>query len=122
MFKQHANPHFYSGKKVLVAGGTGTIGIPMVRRLVEMGAAVRVASLDSYQYARQVLPSEVEFSHLDLTVLENCLKASRGMDVVCNLLTIKGSVGIGESQAATYWIPMVLFQTNLMEAAFRNQA
>ena len=37
----------YFGKKVLVAGGTGTIGIPLVQMLEERGARESVESLDS---------------------------------------------------------------------------
>ena len=50
---------FYKNKKVLVAGGTGTIGIPVVRQLVERGAKVTVVSLDSPEFAASVLGPEV---------------------------------------------------------------
>ena len=121
MIEHRANASFYHGKKILVAGGTGTIGIPVVRRLVDMGAEVTVASLDPYDYAGRVLPVQANFTRIDLTDLAHCLRMTEGMDMVCNLLTIKGSVGTGESRAASYWVPMVWFQTNLMEAAFRHR-
>jgi GDP-L-fucose synthase len=56
----------------------------------------------------------------DLTEFANCLEATRGKDYVFNLVGIKGSVGIGESKVASYFVPMLWYQTNLMEAAFRN--
>ena len=34
----------YKGKKVLVTGGTGLIGHPLVEILIEQGARVRIAS------------------------------------------------------------------------------
>lgn len=111
----------YKNRKVLVAGGTGTIGIPLVRRLIEAGARVTVVSMDSPEYARMVFGNEVSFQQIDLTNLDNCLTATSGQDYVFNLVGIKGSVGIGESKVADYFVPMLWYQTNLMEAAFRSR-
>lgn len=110
----------YRNRKVLVAGGTGTIGIPLVRKLVEAGADVTVVSMDSPDYARALFGDSVRFSQRDLTELASCLDVTRRQDYVFNLVGIKGSVGIGESKVADYFVPMLWYQTNLMEAAFRN--
>jgi GDP-L-fucose synthase len=110
----------YRKKKVLVAGGTGTIGIPLVKKLIEAGAGVTVVSMDSPEYVRTLFGEQVSFRQSDLTNLENCLSATRGQDFVFNLVGIKGSVGIGESKVADYFVPMLWYQTNLMEASFRN--
>jgi GDP-L-fucose synthase len=45
--------------------------------------------------------------------------AVKDQDFVFNLVGIKGSVGIGESKVASYLIPMLRFQTNLMEASYK---
>jgi GDP-L-fucose synthase len=37
------------------------------------------------------------------------------------MVGIKGSVGIGETKVASYFVPMLRFQTNLMDAAFRSK-
>lgn len=111
----------YLGKKVLVAGGTGTIGTPLVKMLIERGAEVSVVSMDSPEYAKMVLGNDVEFTRLDLTLTENCLKATQNKDYVFNLVGIKGSVGIGETKVASYFVPMLRFQTNLMDAAFQSE-
>jgi len=111
----------YEGKKVLVAGGTGTIGIPLVKKLKELGAIVCVASMDNPDYARIVLGESVVFHQTDLTSFENCLEMTKGQDYVFNLVGIKGSTGIGQTKVASYLVPMLGFQTNLMEAAFRNK-
>ena len=111
---------FYRNKNVLVAGGTGTIGIPVVKLLMEKGANITVVSMDPPDYARKVLEPEVRFLQKDLTNFENCMKYTKNMDFVFNLVGIKGSVGIGETKVASYFFPMVLYQTYLMEASFRN--
>jgi GDP-L-fucose synthase len=112
---------FYHGTRVLVAGGTGTIGIPAVRKLQVLGARVRVVSMDSEEYSARVLPRDVEFQRRDLTDYEECRKAVHGTDFVFNLVDIKGSVGIGQKKVASYLVPMLRFQTNLMEAAFQEK-
>ena len=113
---------FYQGKRVLVAGGTGVIGIPTVEKLQEAGAEVTVVAMDPPEYAEAVLPAGVSYRKLDLTLLDNCLAATEGQEIVLNLVGIKGSTGIGESKVASYLVPMLWFQTNLMEAAFRHRA
>lgn len=110
----------YKNKRVLVAGGTGTIGIPLVRRLIELGADVTVVSKDTPEYAKRVLGDKALFRQSDLTNLDNCLEATKNQDYVFNLVGIKGSTGIGETKVASYLVPMLWFQTNLMEASFRN--
>lgn len=113
---------FYRGKKVLVAGGTGTIGIPVIKRLLQWDAEVTVVSMDTEEYARSVLGDEIVFHKMDLMKLENCLSATKDQEYVFNFVGIKGSTGIGETKVASYLVPMLWFQTNLMEAAFRNKA
>jgi GDP-L-fucose synthase len=111
---------YFAGKKVLVAGGTGVIGIPTVNRLSTLGAKVSVVSMDTESYAARVLPSSVNFLRRDLTQLDSCSEVTKDQEVVFNLVGIKGSTGIGETKVASYLVPMLWFQTNLMEAAFRN--
>ncbi len=111
----------YSGKKVLVAGGTGTIGVPLVKMLQQKGANIKVVSMDTPEYANLVL-GDVDFQRLDLTKQSNCLKVCKGMDYIFNLVGIKGSVGIGETKVASYFVPMLRFQTELMDAAFKSEA
>lgn len=110
---------FYAQQKVLVAGGTGTTGIPLVERLVALGARVTVVSMDEPDYAKQVLGPSVAFERADLRELEACLEAVRGQDIVLNLIGAKGSTGIGTSLAASYFVPMLRYQTNFMDAAFQ---
>ena len=110
----------YASKRVLVAGGTGTIGVPLVKKLVELEADVTVVSMDSVEYARTVLGDRVSFMRSDLRDFNNCLAATKTQDYVFNLVGIKGSTGIGETKVASYFVPMLWFQTNLMEASFRN--
>ena len=119
--KSLSKNNFYKFKKILVAGGSGMIGIELVKRLLDAGAEVGVVSLDSKKKVEKVLGKKVKFTRADLTSLRNCLKATAGCDFVFNLIGIKGSVGIGEKKVASYFVPMLRYQTNLMDAAFKNK-
>lgn len=111
---------FYRGKKVLVAGGTGMIGICMVNKLLQYACEVTIASLEPKKYAEKLFGEKVSFIQTDLTDFENCLKVTKEQELVFNLVGIKGSVGIGQTKAASFLVPMLRFQTNLMDAAFKN--
>lgn len=103
----------FKGKKVLVAGGTGMIGIPLVEMLIEQGAEVRIASLDDPSRAHP----DAEFMQLNLMTLDNCLKVCQGMDFVFNLLGVKGSPAVTTTKPANFFVPTILMDTHLMEAA-----
>lgn len=103
------------GKRVLVTGGTGMIGRYLVEKLLKKECKVTVVSLDEPTN----LPPEVEFLKLDLTVLENCIKACSKQDYVFNLIGIKGSPKMSREKPASFMVPMLMFNTAMMEAAMR---
>lgn len=103
----------YQDKKVLVTGGTGMIGIQLVKLLLDSGAHVRVASLDDPSLASK----DVEFVRGNLMDWEFCKKVTKDMDYVFHLSGIKGSVGIGKVKAASFFVPHLLMNTLVMEAA-----
>lgn len=104
---------FYNNKKILVTGGTGMIGIYLVEKLIEQGAIVRIASLDDPSRAHK----DAEFKKVDLTKFDNCLEVCKDMDYVFNLVGIKGSPKMTMEKPANCLVPMILFNTNMMEAA-----
>lgn len=103
----------YKGKKALVTGGTGLIGIPLVEMLIQQGAKVRIASLDDPSRSNP----EAEFHQINLTKFENCMKVCRGIDFVFHLAGIKGSPAMTAKRPASFFVPLILMNTNMMEAA-----
>ena len=104
---------FFKGKKVLVTGGTGMVGIQLVQLLIEQGAKVRVVSLDDPSRCHP----QAEFKQVNLLHLENCLAACKGMDYVFHVAGIKGSPAMTAKKPASFFVPTILFNTNMMEAA-----
>ena len=105
----------YKDKKILVTGGTGMIGRPLVKALLAAGAEVHVASKDDPSRA---LPGSI-FRQLDLTSFDNCMEVCRGIDFVFHLAGIKGSPAVTVSRPASFFVPTISFNTNMMEAARR---
>jgi len=107
---------FYKGKYITVTGGTGLIGRPLVKKLIDRGANVRIVSLDDPSRAHP----DAEFLHLNLTRFENCMEACKGADFVFHLAGIKGSPAMTAKQPASFFVPTILFNTNMMEAAYQS--
>jgi GDP-L-fucose synthase len=103
----------YAGKRVLVTGGTGLIGRPLVRMLIERGAEVRIASLDDPSRAHP----QAEFLRVNLMQWENCVRACEGMDYVFHVAGIKGSPAMTAKKPASFFVPTMTFNLNMMEAA-----
>lgn len=113
MSKDSNGLSFYKGRNVLVTGGTGLVGMQLVPMLIGAGASVRVAALDEPSRA----PAGAEYLQLDLRDMEAALQAARDMDIVFHLACIKGSPKTVREKPASYFVPMIMFNTNMMEAA-----
>lgn len=103
----------FNGRNVLVTGGTGLIGQPLVRRLLNAGAKVRIVSLDSPRLA----PPGVEFLRLDLTHIENAHTAVHNMQDVFHLAGIKGSPAMASQRPASFMYSTLAFNTAMIHAA-----
>ena len=112
---------FYEGKSVLVAGGTGTVGMALVSELQHRGADVIVVALDTKEYANAVLPKDTEYISADLTDAEMCLWLTMNMDVVFDMVGIKGSTLTNSGTFSRSLVSYIKFQTALMDACAKNK-
>ncbi len=101
-----------SGKTALVTGGTGMIGREVVKLLYKAGVHVRVASLDEIN-----LPEPVEQIHGDLCEFNFCKKITADMDYVFHVAGVKGSIVVTKEKPASFFVPLLMMNTNLLEAA-----
>ncbi len=105
----------FSGKNVLITGGTGLIGRQVVNMLVDAGARVRIVSLDKVN----VNPKATHVFG-DLTEFSFCKEATRGMDFVFHLAGVKGSIEVTKTKPASFFVPILMFNTNVLEACRLN--
>ena len=106
----------FSGKNVLVTGGTGLIGRQVVDLMVDAGAKVRIVSLDKIK-----VNDRADHVIGDLTSFELCKEITSGMDCVFHLAGIKGSAGVSQTHLASHFVPTMMFNVNVLEACKRNK-
>jgi len=106
----------FTGKNVLVTGGTGLIGRQVVDILCGAGAKVKIVSLD-----RITVNDKAEHVYGDLTSFEFCKEVTKGMDFVFHIAGIKGSVVVTETKPASHFVPALMFNTNVLEACRLNK-
>ena len=104
-------------KKILVAGGTGLVGQPLVNKLINLGAKVYVASLDKKNLVNKKVK---KFYQLNLADLKNCIKVTKKMDIVFNLLGVTGSPKTNIDYPASFFMANLYCAINLLEAAKIN--
>jgi len=89
------------------------VGRPLVEMLVAQGAEVRIASLDDRSRAHP----QAEFRQVNLMRFDNCAAVCSGMDFVFHVAGIKGSPAMTSKKPASFYVPTIMFNTNMMEAA-----
>jgi GDP-L-fucose synthase len=106
---------YFFKKKVLVTGGTGLIGRFIVNKLVNFGAKVTVVSLDNLNINKKA-------KHIkgDLTNFEFCKRITRKIDYAFHVSGIKGSVKVTIEKPASFFVPLVMMNTNFLEACRLN--
>lgn len=109
------NNTFFAKKKILITGGTGLVGREVLKQLLVFGAEVKIVSLDRIR-----LLEDVETVYGDLTDFNFCLQQTNNIDFVFHLAGIKGSIEVTKSRPASFFVPLMMFNTNVLEAARRN--
>ena len=103
----------FKDQNVLVTGGAGMVGRALVAKLLRLGASVTIADL----HQPSDLEPDVKFVNKDLRYLHNCEEICSGQDYVFNIIGVKGSPKVCAEQPADFMVPMLQFNTNMMEAA-----
>jgi GDP-L-fucose synthase len=97
---------FFKGKKILVTGGAGFLGQPVIRKLVERGA----------DPDRIFVPRSSEY---DLRRPEACARAVEGRDIVVHLAANAGGIGWNRAHPGALFFDNAAMGIHLMENARR---
>lgn len=106
----------FDRKNVVVTGGTGLIGRQIVDILCNAGACVKLVSLDKIK-----VHEKAEHVYGDLTDFNFCKDVTKGMDFVFHVAGIKGSIEVTKSKPASFFVPLLMFNTNVLEACRLNK-
>jgi GDP-L-fucose synthase len=103
------------GGTAVVTGGTGLIGREIVNVLCELGTKVRSVSLDNLK-----INSLAEYVFGDLSDFNFCKEITRNVDFVFHIAGIKGSIDVTVKKPASFFVPLLMMNTNMLEACRVN--
>ena len=103
--------NFFNNKNIVVTGGTGLIGRSVVKKLCDLGANVTIISLDKINVDERA-------DHLfgDLTDFNFCKRVTSNQDYAFHMSGIKGSVKVTIEKPASFFVPLIMMNTNFLEA------
>ena len=106
----------FSGKTAIVTGGTGLIGRQVVNILVDAGAIVKIISLDQNKVNKKA-------EHIigDLADFAFCKQITQYTDFVFHIAGIKGSIKVTKEKPASFFVPLLMMNTNIIEASRINK-
>ena len=91
------------------------IGREISKLLVDCDANVKVISLDKLK-----IHEKVDHVYGDLTNFEFCREQTKDMDCVFHVAGIKGSVKVTLEKPSSFFVPLLMFNTNVLEASRIN--
>jgi GDP-L-fucose synthase len=106
---------FFKDKNILITGGTGLIGRFIVTKLCNFNANVRVVSLDDF-----TVDERAKYIKGDLTNFEFCKEVTKNIDYAFHVSGIKGSVKVTIEKPASFFVPLIMMNTNFLEACRLN--
>lgn len=113
--------NFYTGKNVLVTGGSGFIGSHVVELLLARGAKVRISTTTALsKTGKRNLANvldDIEVLVADLRDLEQAKKATAGQDYIINAAAKVAGLPYNRTHPATMFRENMLIGLNVIEAA-----
>lgn len=105
----------FKGKNILVAGGTGFIGVNLIIRLIEMGALVRATI---HLKAPLLIDNRIEYVACDLLINDDCKKVVADMDYVFMCAANTSGAAIIALTPLVHVTPNIIMNAQLLEASY----
>ena len=109
----------FNNKNLLVTGGTGLIGRQVVDILCNNNSNVNIVSLDKIRF-NEYSKYNVNYIYGDLTDFNFCKEMTKNMEYVFHIAGIKGSIDVTKSKPASFFVPLLQMNTNILEACRIN--
>jgi len=106
---------FYKGKRVLVTGGTGFVGLHIVLELLKQGAKVRVPL---HNRPLIIQDENIEIISVDLSDQNGCLKAADGVDYVFHAAGAVAGVGLAANGSMAAITTNLILTSQMLQASW----
>jgi GDP-L-fucose synthase len=107
----------FKNKNILITGGGGMIGQALIELLVQEEANITVADLFPPKNI-----NNIKYESVDLRYFDQCCNICKNKDIIFHLAGIKGSPKMCSEQPANFMVPMLQFNTNMLEAGYKSGA
>ncbi|MDD2850950.1 MAG: NAD-dependent epimerase/dehydratase family protein [Desulfuromonadaceae bacterium] len=105
----------FNGKNVLIAGGTGFVGINLINRLLSLGANVRATI---HRKGPVIVDKRIEYVSADLLCMEDCRKVVTDMDLVFMCAANTSGAAVIAATPLVHVTPNIIMNAQLLEAAY----
>jgi GDP-L-fucose synthase len=105
----------FKEKKILVAGGTGFIGVNLVNRMLDLGANVR-ATL--HNRPAVIMNDAIEYVTCDFTNMDDCKKAVNDVDYVFMCAANTSGAAVMAATPLVHVTPNIVMNAQLLEASY----
>jgi GDP-L-fucose synthase len=105
----------FNKKKVLIAGGTGFIGINLINRMLSLGANVRATI---HRKSPVIRDERIDYVTCDLLSMEDCKKVVADMDYVFMCAANTSGAAVIAATPLVHVTPNIIMNAQVLEAAY----
>lgn len=106
---------FFKNKSVLVAGGTGFVGVNLINRLLLLGANIRATV---HKKSPVIVDNRIEYIKCDLLLMEDCNKLVCDMDYVFMCAANTSGAAVIASTPLVHVTPNIIMNSQMLESAY----
>ena len=105
----------FNKMNVLITGGTGFVGINLIKRMLSLGACVRTTV---HKKKPILIDDRIDYVTCDLLSMEDCKKAVADMDYVFMCAANTSGAAVIATTPLVHVTPNVIMNAQIMEAAY----